>query len=704
MISNLNLSKKTKSSFIPDNLKTPELLELEAQIKHYNDNYTELKETIENQKQDQRLERLKEIYPSHPFLSIVSSDIQEDKPKVIHSRKMLSMEKITADPEKLSKWAQKFSHNEEIIIQPKLDWHSLSIHFKDFELTLAATRWDGKLWNDVTSNAKNLKWVLSNIILSESIINKLTNLFPSEDEFNHIEIRGETIIKNSDFKEISSLYVNARNGVSLANIKNPEEIKQRKMSFIAYNIFIGKDKESEIDETIKFEILKELWFETPIFEKHTALQLQDPEYSKNVVSSLEKFRDETGWLDYSIDWLVLKANSALTKKELWENDHDPNWAVAWKYLAEEKDTIIENIEWTVSRNGSIIPVWLLKPVELSQTTVARVTLNNLAYVEWMKISKWDTVSIRKSGEIIPFLVKNVTKSTVNNWSGDVIDNSSETINTSLTSSIDNLIPSNCPSCWSQTSKDWVHLKCNNVECSGRQVKTILHFCSSLGIDAIGEWVIQGLYDNKLIKYPSDIFTLKAEDIAVLDWFGASSAKKIVNSIEKIKNSATPEKLIKAIGIQGLGERVASRLLKKYLSIENLLNSGKYDDIVWIEWFWENNTKAFLEWLEKEKDIIKSLAEVMNIYSVEKEANISKTLEGKSFCITWTLSTGRSEMEKFIESHSWAVKSDVNGNLSFLVLGENGWSKKDKAEKIIASWKPLRIITEDELRAMAQWNN
>lgn len=666
-----------------------ELIWLETLIKHYNDNYLDLKDTIENELQDQRLERLKELDPANPLLWVISSDITSDKPKIKHDIRMLSLFKITNDYEKVTKWMEKFPDDWIIVVQPKLDGHSISHRYKGNKHLLSVTRWDGTEGNDVTLNASYVKWVSDTI---------------ADDR--DIEVRWEIIIKNSDFKDIAGQFANSRNWISIAHVKDPNEVANRKISFIGYNLFVNS--KNVYDEVEKFEILKKLWFEVPYYEIHKVSDLKNVDYVKKMIDSFEKYRSDDNELNYAIDWLVLKINSHKTQLEMGENDHDPNWAVAWKYLSEEKVTKLNWIEWTVSRNGYLIPVWLLETVELSWTKVSRVTFNNYSFVKNGDIQIGDDLAIRKSWEIIPFLVKNMSRVDRQkkiedklNWITEEVTVKNEIENTEseiIETKIDG-IPTNCPECGWVLWEEWVHIKCMNPQCSWRAKKMIAFFASTLWVDSLWEWIVNSLYNAGKLKEPADIFELKESDMDGMEWFGERLAKKVVWNIEKAKKWISAEVLVKSLWIPWLWERVAVKLLKKYWSLKNMMETYDIADIMAMDWFGENNTRTYFEWLEKEKELLKSLAVELNLWEVEKQGALSMKLHWKSFCITWTLSKWRTELEQIIESNSWSNKKDVNKNTDYLILWENGGSKKDKAEELALKWAPIKIITEDEFLEM-----
>lgn len=635
--------------------------EIEKQIMFYNDNYLKLKDTIENERQDMRLEKLELIDPENPLLNIVSSDLDENLPKIKHEIKMLSLKKITNDIEKVVKWIESKNWSD-FIVQPKLDWHSLSLIYEWWKLLYSKVRWDWEYWNDVTKNSKFISWVLNKI-----------------NDNRKIEIRWEAIIKNSDFKEISWLFENARNGISIVNPKTTQDIIDRKMSFIAYNIFV--DWKNLLDEKEKFKILEELWFNIPYYEVYNKKELLNKEKVDSIINWFDKFRKDDSELNYLIDWLVIKIDSHLEQIELWENNHEPNWAMAYKYLSEEKKTKLKDLEWNISRKWYLIPVWILDTIKLSWTNVSRVTLNNFSYIKDWDIRLWDELIIRKSWEIIPFLVKNLSREERNE------KNIHEEKHLNY--------PINCPCCNSLLENKWVHLKCNNNKCWDKVKKQIEFFAESLWIENFWEWIVSSLFNKNILNTPSDIFNLEESSFDWLEWFWQTLSKKIIKNIDKIKNTSTPQQVIKCIWIDWLWERVATKILKKYWNIKNLIENINIDDLSKIEWIWEINSNTFYNWIIENKDFLIEISNKLNVLELNLFENASNLLEWKSFCITWTLSKWRKEIEDLIEKNWWNNKKDINKNTNYLVLWEWGWSKFEKAEKLISQWWDIKIISEEE---------
>lgn len=648
-----------------DNNQNPmnesELNELIKKIEFYNNNYLELKDTEENALQDVRLERLKEISPNHPLLSYVASDLNNKREKIKHKNRMLSLEKITNDELKVYKWGQKFK-SDLIMAQPKLDWHSLSLTYKNWKLAFAATRWNWTEWNIVTDHVAYINNVPQNI-----------------PDLSEIEIRWEVVIKNSDFVSLKDKFENPRNWISLS-MKDPSETAERKLSFLWYNIFVNWNR-YHYDESDKIKRVRELWFETFKDNEIFIFDKKDLSKFKEIIAEYDTYRGDNSPFDINIDWIVFKVNSWEEQADLWENDHDPNWAVAYKYLPEETTTELVWIDWDVSKDWNIIPVWMLKPVFLSWTTVSRVTLNNYKNVSENNIMIWDNLVVRKSWEIIPFLVKNI---------------SSEKRNKIILSK-DYYLKDWCPSCWNKNLiLEGVHIKCDNKTCFWQKVKSFNHFVKTLKIDFLGEWILERLVESKLINEFEDLYDLKFDDLVKLDWFQEWLSNKILKSINDSKKEIKIEVLLKAIWMDSLGERNAKRLLGVYGSLKNLIENINPLEIKQIDWIWDINSVYYTNIIKENKEKIESL--FSKLWLLEKEIisdKKSENLTWKIFCLTGSMSKNREEIEKEIEAHWWKI-GWVNKKLNYLVCWTGWWSKRDKVDELNSQWNSIQIITEEDL--------
>jgi len=686
-----------------ETLYSEELKELRQKIQWYNDNYSYLRQTAENWLQDVRLERLKELCPEDPLLKVVNSDLSSSLPKVVHKVPMLSIEKITANKIKLKDWCKQFI-TDYILCEPKLDWHSLSLHYKNWKHVLSATRGNKVEWNDVTINSRYVKGVKLEI-----------------NDKREIEVRGEIVLKNSDFEHLKDTFENVRNAISIASVKNPKDLENKRLSFVAYNFLV--DGVSIYDEDEKFNILKQLGFEIPYFIK---FHKSDESKIDEILEEFELYRTEESPLDYQIDWIVFKVNSYKEQQEVWENDHHPNWAVAYKYLAEEKLATLEDIEWTVSKNGNIIPVWLLSPIQLSGTTVSRVTLHNQKFIRDNLVKKGDKILIRKSWEIIPYFIENesaferISKRNKANKSVEFLKMEFSKLNQEAKnmtlkefafivswiewyeSEEENPIPKVCPDCSTPlvNYESDIHLNCANEDCIWRNKKTIVHMVESLEIDSLWEWIINKLFNAKIVVKPEDVFELTKEKLTWIEGFQEKLINKILFNIEDVKKKVTLEKVLKSVWLDSLGERKAKQLLWIYKTIRSLVDNINREDLIKETWFAELSSNYYSEKIKESGDLIKRISDKIWVLDKEFDNWVKENkLNWASFCITGTLSKNRNEIESDIISF-WGKIAWVTKNLNYLICWTGGGSKQDKANEINSKspWT-IKILTEEEFLSL-----
>lgn len=327
-------------------------------------------------------DQLRRLDSDNDYFNLVGIAIN-NKQKVEHSIPMLSMAKGKVIDDILS-WLDKIEcKNEKLIIQPKIDGMSATVVYENGKLILIATRGDGKVGQDITHISNYIK-------LPKTVNNK-----------NRIEVRGELYLpKNSKVSNIENKPL--RNiCVGLINRKDSGLSDLKHIKFIAYQI-IGSNIEKESE--------KMKWLEDNLFDSIWAFYLDGTNQLQEVYDNyLSKLRNE--W-DYETDGLVITINDNTKWERInskYEISHHNHYNIAWKPKAEVKKTILENIEWNVSRSGKLIPVAIVNPVVLGNSKVSRCSLNNYENVVRLKLEKGDEVEIEKAGEIIPYLTSNVTK-------------------------------------------------------------------------------------------------------------------------------------------------------------------------------------------------------------------------------------------------------------------------------------------------------
>ncbi len=387
----------------------------------------------------------------------------------------------------------------------------------------------------------------------------------------------------------------------------------------------------------------------------------------------EESRPET---DYEIDGIVIKVNDFKLQKKLGYTSKFPKWAIAYKFKAEEKETQLIKVKFQVGRTGAVTPVAGLKPVFISGSTVSNATLHNKDEIERLDISIGDYVTLIKSGEIIPKIIKvNIDKRPPN----------AQKVN----------FPALCPICKTHLKKeeDGAIYYCNNINCPAQVQRRIEHYASrdAVDIEGLGEAVVKQLLENNMISRIEDIYNIDFDKFQKLEKQGKKSAENLQKAIENSKNQKF-HKILFGLGIRYVGDRTSRILTNNFSGIDEMIKAG-YDDFLEIEEIGEKMSHSLYDFFHDERSLrmIESLKKNGVNFQSEKK-NINDKLAGAKFLVTGTLKNfTRIEIKEEIEKFGGKVISSISKNLDYLIVGENPGSKVKKAEKL----GTVKIINEEE---------
>lgn len=628
----------------------------EAAFKYYQEDI----EIMSNEQYDKLYDELLEleestgiIYSNSPTQK-VGYEVVSNLPKVQHKSKMLSLDK-TKEVSKL----KEFLDNKEGLLSWKLDGLTVVLTYKDGMLFNAVTRGNGEIGELVTNNAK----VFKNIPLKIKYKNELI-------------VRGEAIIKYSDFNKINDKlddvdkYKNPRNLCSgTVRQLNNEITSKRNVNFYAFNLV---DSTHDFDyKEDEFDFLKDLGFDVVEYFKVD---------KDNVDDTVEQFKKDIITYDIPSDGLVLTYNDIRYAKTLGSTSKFPRHSIAFKWMDEMKETTILDIIWNTSRTGLINPVAVFEPVELEGTTVRQASLHNVSILESLEIGILDRVKVYKANMIIPQISENLTRS--NNYT----------------------LPKNCNACGGDVivkkEKNTKVLYCSNDNCTAKLLKSISHFVSRncANIEGFSEATIDKFIDMKIINNIIDIYNIdKYQDIIVnMDGFGEKSYNNLINSINKSKDIKLYN-LINALGIQHIG-LANSKLISKYINDDPFkLLMLTYDELISIEGFGEKIVESFMMYF-KNINNYKMYNELISILNILKEEMDSDVLTDKVFVITGSLTeySNRDELKEVIEKNGGKVTNTVTSNTDYLINNNiNSSSSKNKKAKELG----VNIITENDFKIM-----
>ena len=590
---------------------------------------------------DVEYNELKNLVPDHEYFLEVGGEVDFDSTHgaiIEHENVMGSLNKCH-NVDDVIKWLENTVVNiNSFIIQPKIDGLSISCIYKNGILKKAVTRGDGYKGIDVTKNFQHVEGIPFKIKYKRDV-----------------EIRGECYKDKKDFfNNWVGEYVNPRNFASGSlNQKDPTITKERNLSFIAYNI-LTKDFDDEYD---KIKFLRDNNFKT--FMENEICLINDCSSNNDKCNKVFEYMNNLDRknLSYEIDGVVIKVKNINKAKEIGSTDggRKPKHSMAVKYPAEQIETTLKDIEFNVGRTGSITIVGILDPVQLSGTSVKRVSLHNFKFIKEMGLKLNSKILIQKSGDIIPYVVKKTEDGNK-----------------------DIPIPAVCPSC-KDSSLEWdennVTLHCVNTSCSSVLALRIDYWLKTIGVKGIGKAIVERMINKD--ESIDSIYTFY-ESVFVKDdeWkeeFGKKAYQNIKESLSNIKDIPL-DLFIKALGIDHIGSM--SRDIVFIAPSIKEINDLTVKDISELEGFGTKKAESFVSsWKKMQKDIAFLSGRWINI----KEPDIGNKLKGIKFCFTGSFSNpNRKEMEKIVEENGGKCCS-VSKNLDYLVWdGEISGEKYNKA--------------------------
>ena len=538
----------------------------------------------------------------------------------------------------------------------KIDGLKIILTYQNGKFVRGATRGDGEVGEDVTENLK----VINSIPLT---LTKNINCI----------VTGECFLPKKELDRINKkrvaigepVFANTRNAAagSLRQL-DPSVVADRNLDCFIYDI----DQIDALVETQDEEIrlLAELGFHT---NPHHQV-FQD-------VAGIEKYYQ--GWakkkdtLDYGLDGIVIKVNSNKIQKALGYTGKSPRWGVAYKFLAEQVTTVVEDIVFQIGRTGVITPVAHLKPVSVAGSTVSRATLHNEDEIKRLDIRVGDTVILQKAGDVIPDIVSVLTELRTDKEKKFVW-------------------PKKIMACGGDGSIErvlgQVAWRCVNKNSFAQQRRKFYHFVSKSAFNIIdlGPKIIDVLLSENLVTEYADIFTLEKGDLLALPRFAEKSVENLLNSIENARKTTLPRFLV-AISIPQVGEETAYDLEKYFDTLEKL-EKATYDDLEKINGIGPIIARSLVDFFtdSENKKIIKNLLKqivIQKIPEVTPRGNSDQQkFLGKTFVLTGTLSTmSRDEAKQKIRNFGGKVSSSVSKETDFVIVGENPGSKLSEAQKL-----------------------
>ncbi len=686
----LNLSKTYLKTDINDFLES-DIPKFQNLVSFHSDLYYNKEEPIiSDYEYDELLNKLSQLeekfWVTTKQSTLIWAEVLESTfEKVKHSRPMISLDN-TYNEEDLNDFNKRVLKNltppsipplqgegrkMKYSLEYKFDWLGVELIYKNWELTQAITRGNWVEWEDVTVNVMQIKNIPKTITYKK-----------------HLEVRGEVVMPISVFEwlnekakiEWTKIFANPRNAASWSlRMKDASVTKQRKLKFFAYDLANFDEYRLDIKVFDYFLVIKSL--EKLNFEISSYFEIFD--WIEKVIKKIEKFWDYKKWIDFEVDWLVLKVNDVSLWNEIWFTEHHPKYAIAYKFPAEIFTTEIISIDYQVWRTWTITPVANLEPINMWWAVIRRATLHNFEEVEKLDVKIWDTVFIKRAGEVIPKII-----SVSVSWEWKQITP-----------------PEFCPSCETKVLKDdgKVRYYCpNNVDCPAKHHEKLAFAVGKqwFNIDWLWTRQVDIFLREWIIHNLTDIFKIseKSDEILELEWFQEKSVENLIAWVEKAKDIDIST-LLTALWIAWVGKKTAKTISVLFKNREELINfTWNIEEIENLEDIWPEIAKNLIEYFENEahRKILNDLTNILNIKYYEKiEINQDSYFFWKKVCITWSFEQdwkkiSRNELVKKLETAWWNFMSSVTKKTDYVLAWNKAWSKLKKANTL---WVEILKLTD-----------
>ncbi|MGB0389019.1 MAG: NAD-dependent DNA ligase LigA [Ardenticatenaceae bacterium] len=675
--------------------------QLASAIRYHNYRYYVLDDAeISDAAYDSLLNELRELEGQFSELRTPESPTQrvgapalEQFEKVRHPVAMTSLGS-GVEEEEVRRWHQRvvrLAGGERLdwVLEPKIDGLAVAMTYENGRLTLAATRGDGIVGEEITPNIRTVRDVPLVVPVSETVPPRLETWppFPKEALLpSKIEVRGEVYIKLADFERMNQqqeakgerVFANPRNAAAGSlRLLNSSVTAQRPLSFFAYAVGYAEGVELATQWEL-FGCLGRLGFPLNPDIRHFTDFEEALEYAK-------QWRERRETLGYEVDGIVFKVNSLALQEKMGVAGREPRWALAWKFPASEAVTQLLDIKVQVGRTGVLNPNAILKPVEIGGVTVSNATLHNQDYVLERDLRIGDHVIVKRAGDVIPKVVRALPELRTGEekaWH----------------------MPVHCPVCSEPVTRTEgeVHHYCTNFACPAQLVRQVQHFVSrgAMNIDGLGSRLAERFVELGLLKDVADLYYLKKQKLAKLDGLGRKSAAKLITNINQSRQRGMA-RLLTALGIRFVGTSVAELLAEHYPSLDALMKATQAE-LQAIHGIGPISAQSICEWFSHKpnRDIIEKLREAGLSFTSQpdhpkQKAQAHTPFAGQTFVITGTLrNMTRTEAKKLIQKHGGKVTSAISKKTDYLLAGSKAGSKLQKAQKL-----GVKIVTKTELEAM-----
>jgi DNA ligase (NAD+) len=628
---------------------------------------------------DALMARLQQLEAEHPALATPDSPTRrvggrplEGFEQYEHRRPMLSLdnsyniEDLRAFDERVKRLAD--GRRLEYVAELKIDGLSISLHYDGGRFTRGVTRGDGRRGEDVTQNVGTIR----------SVPLRLRGEPPAAD----LEVRGEAYLSRKTFERINAereeaaepRFANPRNAAA-GTIRqlDPKIVAARRLDLFAYDVIGGERKAF----ATHWEGLE--WLERAGFQVSHRKLCPSIEDVIEFCNEMEARRDE---LEYEIDGVVVKVNSAALQEEFGATAKSPRWAIAYKYPARQATTQVLDIIVQVGRTGALTPVAVLEPVLVAGSTVARATLHNEDEIKRLGLLRGDWVLIEKSGDVIPKVIK-------------VVESRRAGAEKRFR------MPKQCPVCGGVVSRPEgeVVSRCVAADCPAQLKARLLHYASrrAMRIEGLGDALADQFVQKGMVRDVAGLYDLTHEEVAGLERMAEKSAANLLAQIKASKTRDLPQ-LVFGLGVRHVGERTAATLARNFRTLA-ALGAASVEELDAVPEIGLTVAESVHDWFADEGN--RALCERLRAAGVRTEMEAgaggarTEAFAGLLFVLTGKLETmTRDEAAALIEARGGRVTSSVSKKTNYVVAGEEAGSKLDKAQTL-----GVRVLDEAEFKEL-----
>src|SRR2546422_4000260 len=642
--------------------------ELREQIHHHDYlYYTEARPEISDAEYDALMRELREleaafpdlVTPDSPTQRVAGQPVDAFRP-VAHRAAMLSLDNATS-PDDLREFEARLHRalpgtGLASVCEPKIDGLGIALLYERGRFVRGATRGDGRVGEDITANLKTIR----------SLPMRLKGRLAALPE---VEVRGEAFMPRAEFERLNraleesgeATFANPRNAAAgTVRQKDPAASAKRPLDAFLYHLGSapGFDVATHGDA---LAALREAGFKTN--PKAARCERLD-----DVVAYCARLEAERDALAYDADGVVVEVDSLDAQRRLGSTTHHPRWAIAFKFAARQATTVVQAIEGNVGKTGALTPVAKLTPVPLAGVTISNVSLHNEDEIRRKDVRVGDTVLIERAGDVIPYVVQVIAAKRP-------------------AGAPEFAFPERCPACGGVAFRPEgeAYWRCMNAACPAQLKERLKHFGSrrAMDIEGLGDAAIEQLVDRGLVKDFADLYRLTAEQLAELERFAEKSAQNLAAALEGSKGRGLA-RLLNALGIRLVGERVARLLAMRYGSVERLAAASEAA-LAGAHGIGETIAASVRKFFDDESNrrVLDELGR-LGVDLTERTATAEgpKPLAGKTFVLTGTLAAlTREAARELIERLGGRVTSSVSKKTSYVVVGEAPGSKADDARRL-----------------------